>query len=112
MSLPPRYYVLLIYFLKVKELLNNSGIRSTSPGNCNSLGAGILNETSRNKEIIKVNVVARPLRRLRQAINQVQYYCLGLIPPISFSFCPTKLSWSTYSLRTIFDSRNMPVPDD
>ncbi len=65
------YYVLLIRFLKVKKLLNNSTSCPTCPSNCNSLGAGILDEAGRNKEIIKVNVIAGPLRKLREAINQV-----------------------------------------
>lgn len=65
MSLPPRYYILLVHFVKVKELLNNPSIPSTRPSNCNSLGAGILDEASGNKEIIKVDVISRPLRRLR-----------------------------------------------
>ena len=83
MSLPPGYYVLPVHFLKIKKLLNNPGIRSTRLSNCNSLGAGILDEASRNKEVIKVNVVARPYRRLRQSFDQVQDYCLCLVSTIS-----------------------------
>jgi len=60
-----RYYILFIQFLKVKKLLNNPTSSPISPSNYNSLGASILDKASRNKEIIKVNVVARPLRRLR-----------------------------------------------
>jgi hypothetical protein len=51
--------------MKVKKLLNNPTSYPASPSNCNSLGASILNEASGNKEIIKVNMVARPLGRLR-----------------------------------------------
>jgi hypothetical protein len=63
--LPLRYYILLIRFLKVKKLLNNSTSYPIYPSNYNSLGAGILDEASRNKEIIKVDIIARLLRRLR-----------------------------------------------
>jgi hypothetical protein len=59
-----RYYILFVRFLKVKKLLNNPTSGPASPSNYNSLGASILDKASRNKEIIKVNVVARPLRRL------------------------------------------------
>ena len=91
MSLPPGYYVVLIHFLKVKELLYNSSSRSISPSNCNSLGTSILNESIRNKEIIKVHMVARTTRRLRQSFDQVQDYCLCLISTISSLNCSPKL---------------------
>jgi hypothetical protein len=61
----PRYYILFIRFLKVKKLLNNPPSCPISPSNYNSLGTSVLDEASRNKEIIKVNVIARALRRLR-----------------------------------------------
>jgi hypothetical protein len=61
----PRYYILFIRFLKVKKLLNNPPSYPASPSNYNSLGTSVLNKASRNKEIIKVNVIARALRRLR-----------------------------------------------
>jgi hypothetical protein len=64
-GLSPGDYVLFIRFLKVKKLLNNPTSCPASPSNCNSLGASILDKTSRNKEIIKVHVIARALRRLR-----------------------------------------------
>ncbi len=87
MSLPLGYYVLLVHFLKVKELLNNPGIYPACPRNCNSLGAGILDKASRNKEIIKVDIVTRSLRRLGQSLNQVQDYCLCLISTVSSPNC-------------------------
>jgi len=64
-GLSPRDYILSVRFLKVKKLLNNSTSYPTYPSNCNALGAGILDKASRNKEIIKVYVIARALRRLR-----------------------------------------------
>ena len=60
-----RYYILFIQFLKVKKLLNNPPSYPISPSNYNSLGISILDEASRNKEIIKVNVITRALKRLR-----------------------------------------------
>ena len=83
MSLPLGYYVLFIHFLKVKKLLNNPGICPAYPYNYNSLGAGILDEASGNKEIIKVNIIARSLRRLGQSLNQVQDYYLYFISTVS-----------------------------
>jgi hypothetical protein len=61
----PRYYILFIRFLKIKKLLNNPPSYPVSPSNCNSLGISVLNEANRNKEIIKVKVIARALRKLR-----------------------------------------------
>jgi hypothetical protein len=59
------YYILFIRFLKVKKLLNNPTSCLISPSNYNSLGASVLDKASRNKEIIKVNVISRTLRRFR-----------------------------------------------
>jgi len=64
-GLSPGDYVFFVRFLKVKKLLNNSTSCPACPCNYNSLGTIVLNEASRNKEIIKVNVIARALRRLR-----------------------------------------------
>src|SRR5882757_9637673 len=100
----PGYYVLFIRFLKVKKLLNNSTSCPACPSNCNSLGTGILDKTSRNKEIIKVNVVARSLRRLGQSFDQVQDYCLCLISTVSSLFGPPKLTRCPHSHRPIFHS--------
>jgi hypothetical protein len=111
-GLAPGYYVLLVRFLKVKKLLHNSTSYPACPSNYNSLGAGILDEASRNKEIIKVNVIARPLRRLGQSFNQVQDYCLCLISTISSLNCPTKLPGSMYFHRPILLPRDMLIPDD
>jgi hypothetical protein len=61
----PGYYILFIRFLKVKKLLNNPPSYPTSPSNYNSLGTSVLDEASRNKEIIKVNVISRTFRRFK-----------------------------------------------
>jgi hypothetical protein len=111
-GLSPGDYILFIRFLKVKKLLNNSTSCPACASNCNSLRASILDESCRDKEIIKVDVIARPLRRLRKSLNQVQDYCLCLISTISSLLSPTKLPRSTYSYRPIFDTRNMLIPDN
>jgi len=64
------FYPKVLYpFYPISEGLRSSLITPlvvpVSPSNCNSLGTSVLDEASRNKEIIKVNVIARALRRLR-----------------------------------------------
>jgi hypothetical protein len=88
MRFSPRYYVLLVHLVKIKKLFNKARISPASASNRNSLRASILDEFGKNKEIIQVNVITRALRGLRQSLNQVQDYCLRLIPSLPALIVP------------------------